>query len=128
MWAEDCIVMATTQAGLQLSMDRTFNYFTSLGLVVNYKKTKVILFNSGGFGTAKFPKFEFYINNQLNLGFVFKSSGLVAAGIKEHATKANRAYYSISNILYERKNPKVDVTVLPVAMYALDHLVILNFL
>ena len=136
MWADDCVVMSTSQAGLQRSMDRTVNHFTSLGLSVNVKKTKVLIFNPNGFGPAKFLNINFYIHNQVvekcdsytYLGFVFKPSGSVAAGVKELMSKANRAYYSISNILYENKKMKVDnalslfdVTVSPVAMYAVEH-------
>ena len=106
MWADDCVVMSTSQAGLQRSMDRTSTYFTSLGLSVNVKKTKVLIFKPNGFGQAKFKNLNFYINNQMvekcdsytYLGFAFKPSGSVAAGVKELVTKANRAYYSISSI------------------------------
>ena len=136
MWADDCVVMSTTQAGLQRSMDRTVNYFTQQGLSVNVKKTKVLIFNPGGFGPAEFPNLNFYINGQIvekcdsytYLGFSFKPSGSVTAGVKELVTKANRAYYSISNILYENKKMKVDsavslfdVTVSPVTLYAVEH-------
>ena len=129
-------MISTTQAGLQRSMDRTLNYFTQQGLSVNVKKTKVLIFNPGGFGPAKFPNLNFYINGQIvekcdsytYLGFSFKPSGLVTAGVKELVTKANRAYYSISNILYENKKMKVnnavslfDVTVSPVTLYAVEH-------
>ena len=62
------------------------------------------------------------------LGFVFKPSGSVGAGVQELLSKANRAYYSISNILYQNKKMKVDtamelfdMTVLPVALYSVEH-------
>ena len=136
MWADDCVVMSTTQAGLQRSMDKTTNHFASLGLSVNVKKTKVLIFNTSGFGPAKFANLNFYINNKVvekcdsytYLGFVFKPSGSATAGIRELLTKANRAYYSISNILYQNKKMKVDnalglfdMTVTPVAMYGVEY-------
>ena len=136
MWADDCVVMSTTQAGLQRSMDKTASYFTSLGLSVNVKKTKVLIFNPAGFGPAKFPNLNFYINNRIvekcdsytYLGFLFKPSGSVVAGVKELVSKANRAYYSISNILYENKKMPVDsalslfdMTVSPVTLYAVEY-------
>lgn len=141
MWADDCVVMSTTQAGLQRSMDRTVEHFTSLGLSVNIKKTKVLIFNPSGHGPAKFQNVNFYINNQLvekcdsytYLGFIFKPSGSVAAGIKELVTKSNRAYYSMSNVLYENKKMKVDqalelfdMTVTPVCLYAVEYWGILS--
>jgi hypothetical protein len=45
MWADDCVVIFTTQMGLQRAMDRTVGHFTSLGLSVNLKKTKGLIFN-----------------------------------------------------------------------------------
>ena len=100
------------------------------------KKTKVLIFNPSGWGPSKFQQFNFFINNKIvekcdsytYLGFVFKPSGSVAAGIKELVTKSSRAYYSISNILYENKKMEVDnalnlfdMTVTPVALYAVEH-------
>ena len=141
MWADDCVVMSTTQAGLQRSMDRTVSHFTSLGLTVNTKKTKVLVFNPCGWGPSKFPQLNFFINNvsvekcdsYTYLGFVFKPSGSVASGMKELVTKSKRAYHSISNILYENKKMKVDnalslfdMTVTPVALYAVEYWGILS--
>ena len=45
MWADDCVVMSTTQAGLQRSINKTVEHFTNLGLTVNTKKTKCVIFN-----------------------------------------------------------------------------------
>ena len=141
LWADDCVVMSTSQAGLQRSMDRTVSHFTSLGLSVNTKKTKVLIFNPSGHGPSKFSNINFFINNQVvekcdsytYLGFIFKPSGSVAAGMKELLTKANRAYYSISNILYENKKMKVenalqlfDMMVSPVCLYAVEYWGILS--
>ena len=107
MWADDCVVMSTTQVGLQRAMDRTVSHFASLGLYVNVKKTKVLVFNPCGWGPSKFPNLNFFINNSMvekcdsytYLGFVFKPSGSVIAGMKELLTKSKTAYYSISKIL-----------------------------
>ena len=136
MWADDCVVMSTSQVGLQRAMDKTTNHFTSLGLSVNVKKTKVFIFNPNGYGPSKFQNLNFYINNKPEekcdsytyLGFVFKPLGSVGAGVQELISKANRAYYSISSILYENKKMKVDtamklfdMTVTPVALYSVEH-------
>ena len=82
MWADGCVVMSTTQVGLQRAMDRTVSHFASLGLYVNVKKTKVLVFNPCGWGPSKFPDLNFFINNSMvekcdsytYLGFVFKPS------------------------------------------------------
>ena len=141
MWADDTVIMSTSQAGLQKSMDLTVRHFSSLGLSVNIKKTKVMIFNPSGHGPKKFSIINFYINNQIvekcdaytYLGFIFKPSGAVTAGIRELVTKSNRAYYSISNILYENKKMKIDhalrlfdMSVSPVCLYAVEYWGILS--
>ena len=65
MWADDWVVLSTSEGGLQRCIDRTVGYFAELGLHVNTKKTKVMIFNSTGFGPAKFPKLKFYINGSV---------------------------------------------------------------
>ena len=122
-------------------MDRTVSHFASLGLYVNVNKTKVLIFNPSNWGPSKFQNMNSFINNSLlekcdtytNLGFVFKPSGSVIAGMNELLTKLKRAYHSISNILYENRKMKVDnaldlfdMTVTPVALYAVEHWGILS--
>ena len=65
MWADDCVVMSTTETGLQRSIDKTVEHFTKLGLTVNKKKTKCVIFNPSGWGPSRFPKLRFHIDNQL---------------------------------------------------------------
>ena len=141
MWADDCVVLSTSENGLQRSIDRTVGYFAELGLQVNTKKTKVMIFNGNGFGPAKFPKLKFYINGSVlentdsytYLGLVFKPSGSFTAAANELLIKANRAYFSMSNIFYENKTMKVDRAiqlftslVCPIAQYASEFWSILN--
>ena len=91
-----------------------------------------MIFNPSGWGPSKFHNINFFINNTLvekcdtyiYLGFVFKPSGFLIAGMKELLAKPKRAYHSISNILYENKKMKVDnaldlfdMTITPVALY-----------
>ena len=54
--SDDCVVMlvmSTSEHGLRRSIDKTVGHFTELDLSVNTKKTKIIIFNSGG--PSKFP-------------------------------------------------------------------------
>ena len=133
MWADDCEVMSTSQAGLQRSINKTASHFTELGLQVNTKKTKCMIFNPPGWGPLKFPKVKFYIDNQLlentdrytYLGLVFKPSGSVDTAAKELLTKANRAYFSLSSLFYQNKKMKTDKAtelfdslVTPISLYA----------
>ena len=108
MWADDCVVLSTSKEGLQRSINKTVSYFTEMGLQVNTKKTKCMLFNPAGWGPLKFPNVKFYINNQLlenadqytYLGIIFKPSGSVDTAAKELLTKANRAYFSMSSLFF----------------------------
>ena len=92
-----------------------------------------MMFIAGGFGTAKFPKITFYINgsilensdNYTYLGSVFKPSGSFTSAAQELLTKANKAYFSMSNIFYENKTMKVEQSlqlfnslICPIAQYA----------
>ena len=133
MWADDCVVMSTTETGLQRSINKTVEHFTKLGLTVNKKKTKCVIFNPSGWGPSRFPKIKFHIDNQLlenvdhytYLGVMFKPSGSVDMAVKELLVKANRAYFSLSSLLYENKKMKIDRSVelfdslvTPVSLYA----------
>ena len=133
MWADDCVVMSTSESGLQRSINQTVKHFTELGLLVNTKKTKVVIFNPSGWGPAQFPKLKFYIDNKTlenaasytYLGLIFKPSGSVEAAAQELLAKANRAYYSMSSIFYQNKKMKIDRAfelfdslISPIALYA----------
>ena len=116
MWADDCVVMSTSQEGLQRSITKTVNHFTKLGLSVNTKKTKCMIFNSSGWGPLQFPKVKFYIQDHLlentdsytYLGIIFKPSGAVDTAAKQLLSKANRAYFSMSSFFYQNKKMKLD--------------------
>ena len=93
----------------------------------------MLIFNSGGFGPAKFTKLKFKINGQAlemtdsytYLGVIFKPSGSVQFAATELLAKAKRAYFSMSNIFYENKTMKIDKAIQlftslisPIAQYA----------
>ena len=92
-----------------------------------------MIFNSNGFGPTKFPKLKFYINGSMlknidqytYLGLVFKPSGSFTTAAHELLIKANKAYFSMSNIFYENKTMKVEQStklfnslICPIAQYA----------
>ena len=133
MWADDCIVFSLSKEGLQESINCTSRYFQQLGLSVNIKKTKVMIFNPRGLGSKNFPDFKFLINGNLlentdsysYLGLIFKPSGTVTAATAELYTKASRAWFSISHIIYQNKRLSVqrgfkllDSLVMPCGLYA----------
>ena len=48
LWADDLVILSTSGTGLQNSIDKTFEFYQNLGLEMNTKKTKVMVFNCGG--------------------------------------------------------------------------------
>ena len=48
LWADDLVILSSSEAGLQKSIDKTFSFYQNLGLDINTKKTKIIIFNCGG--------------------------------------------------------------------------------
>ena len=135
------LVMSTSQAGLQRAINKTVEHFTELGLTVNTKKTKCVIFNPTGWGPSKFSSLKFHINNQLlenvdrytYLGAVFKPSGSVELAAKELLAKANRAYFSMSSLFFQNKKMKVnraidlfDSLITPISLYAAQYWSVLS--
>ena len=48
LWADDLLLISKTPTGLQNSIDKMHQFYTSLGLDVNIKKTKVMIMNKRG--------------------------------------------------------------------------------
>ena len=112
MFADDCVVMSTSAQGLQKSIDCTVNFFTNLGLEVNKKKTQVMIFNPQGHGPKQFTGFSFMIGTSpltiaeeyVYLGLLFRPSGSTTAGVQQLLSKANKAWFALSNQIYQNKN------------------------
>ena len=140
MWADDCVVFSLSEKGLQNAINKTVDFFEGLGLNVNKKKTQCMIFNKRGLRPKFFPNVKFYIKDQvlLNtenctyLGLVFVPSGSPVASVKELCTKANRAWFALSHVIYEnnkmpvkRSLQLVDGLVVPVALYNVEVLSVL---
>ena len=99
---------------------------------MNTKKTKVIVFNSRG---IKLTSNSFMVgDNPIEivdtyqyLGIKFKPSGSFTFAVGELFDKANRAWFAISNILYQHKKLAVrkalqlfDSLIRPILLYATE--------
>ena len=137
MWADDCAVFSRSESGLHNSIKQTVNFFSDLGLDVNVKKTKVMIFNPRGVGPSNFKNLKFSANGApieicdqyTYLGLVFKPSGSTVQPQKELVAKASKAWFSISSIIYQNKKMPIkqslqlfDSISLPVGLYAADFL------
>ena len=131
LWADDLLLVSETATGLQNCLDKTQNFYDKLGLEINLKKTKIIVFNKRG--TTLENKFNFYlkgtkleITDQYQyLGLKLRPSGSFKTGVDELNDKASRAWFGISNTIYRNKrmeHEKVfsifDSIITPIALYA----------
>ena len=48
LWADDLVLVSSSAVGLQNSINKTFSFYQNLGLEINTKKTKVMIFNIAG--------------------------------------------------------------------------------
>ena len=131
LWADDLFLVSETASGLQNCINKTQNFYDKLGLKINIKKTKIIVFNKRG--TTLENKFKFYlkgakleISDQYQyLGLKLRPSGSFKTGVEELNDKASRAWFGISNTIYRNKrmeHEKVfsifDSIITPIALYA----------
>jgi len=130
LWADDLVVFSQSAAGLQSAIDKVSTFYASLGLQINKTKTKIIIFNKSG---KVLDNYKFLlVGEQLEvadscqyLGVRLRPSGSLTLAAAELCSKARRAWFSISNVLYQDKRMPVsrafqlfDSLVTPVALYA----------
>jgi hypothetical protein len=88
LWADDLVLLSSSAQGLQNAIDRTFSFYKDLGLDLNTKKTKVMIFNPWG---MKLPGFNFFVSgspleivdNYQYLGIKLKTSGSIQFAASE---------------------------------------------
>ena len=116
LWADDLLIMSRSPQGLQNAINKTKVFYDSLGLEINQKKSKVMIFNARGLKLDKVPEHQFFIGNNhvevVNtyqyLGINLKPSGSMHYAVSELADKASRAWFAISNVLYKHKRLPVS--------------------
>jgi hypothetical protein len=133
LWADDLVIFSQTAEGLQNSINKTKHFYDSLGLKINEKKTKIMIFNKSG-KTLK-NKHNFWLGGKplevtdqyQYLGLKLRPSGALNFSVDELNLKANKAWFSISKILYKHKRMEVDKSlrifdslVSPVATYGCE--------
>ena len=80
LWADDLVILSSSSQGLQNAIDKTFEFYQSLGLDLNTKKTKVMIFNARGLRLTNFvfsvagSPLE-VVDNYQYLGLKLKPSG-----------------------------------------------------
>ena len=132
LWADDLILLSSSPVGLQNAINKTHLFYTNLGLQMNAKKTKVLVFNPRG---IKIKNENFSVggvpleiaDEYQYLGIKLKPSGSFKFAVNELFEKANKAWFAISNVLYQHKKLAVrkalqlfDSLIRPICLYAVE--------
>ena len=97
LWADDLLIISQTSEGLQNSLNKMKNYYDSLGLEVNIKKTKIMIFNKKGLSLR--GKYNFFLDGEplevtdqyQYLGLKIRPSGAMGMTVEELNIKATKA-------------------------------------
>ena len=114
LWADDLLILSETPTGLQSAINKMQSFYQSLDLQINVKKTKVMIFNQRGSTLDK--KYSFSIcdkklevtDQYQYLGLKLRPSGSFNFSVGELYDKASRAWFSISNIVFQNNRMPVD--------------------
>ena len=132
LWADDLILLSSSPEGLQNAINKTHEFYNDVGLEMNTKKTKVLVFNSRG---LKLTNNNFYVggcpleiaDSYQYLGIKLKPSGTFQFAVGDLFDKANKAWFAISNVLYQHKKLAVkkalqlfDSLIRPIFLYAAE--------
>ena len=100
-FADDILLLANSAADLQTLFDRLAQYSAQWGLVVNTKKTVVMIFNKAGRLLADRFKYNDTnldtVNETVYLGIVFVPSGIFSITQTNLAQRASRTMYKIQD-------------------------------
>lgn len=129
LYADDLVLFATTEAGLQKNIDKVYEFCKKWGLAVNIEKSKIMAFSK----TGRIPKDHFrfniggeeleYVTQYKYLGVTFSSNTKFSVAEKHLSLKANRALFSIKQSIFDKglKPSAVlhifDILVKPIALY-----------
>ena len=114
LWADDLFLVSKTANGLQNAIDKMSQFYSSMGLEVNIKKTKVMVFNKSGRKLENIFRFKLdgkYLeitDEYQYLGLKLRPSGSFNLAVQELNDKASRAWLGISNIVFRNKRMQTD--------------------
>lgn len=129
LYADDLVLLSTTEEGLQRNIDRVHEYCTNWGLTINTDKSKVMTFSKTG--RIFKDRFRFvvgkydleYVNQYKYLGVIFTNNAKFSVAEKTLSMKASRALFSIKQSVFDKSiKPSsllhiFDALVKPIALY-----------
>ena len=129
LYADDLVLLSTSEIGLQRNIDRVNKFCENWGLAINIDKSKIMVFSKNGCDTR--DKFRFnlkgdeieYVNQYKYLGVNFSNTGKFSLAEKNLSLKANRALFSIKQSIFDKDvRPSVILNIFerlvkPIALY-----------
>jgi len=105
MYADDLILISESAKGLQCAIDKLYDYCNKWKLIVNIRKSNVMIFNKSGRMlknyTFKYGDVTLDLTNEYcYLGIIFVPSGSFTKAMNQLKDKANKAYFKIRDNLY----------------------------
>ena len=130
LWfADDVALLSTTPAGLQRQLDSLSSASKHLGLSINNRKTKVMVFRRGGF-LAKGERWSIggenleVVNRYKYLGFIFTTKISLTAPLDDQAVRAKQKTVQLLRTMRSLHTQSVtvffklfDAQVLPALLY-----------
>ena len=129
LYADDLVLLLTTEIGLQNNIDRVNVFCKSWGLAINIDKSKIMVFSKTG--RVSKDKFRFnlggeemeYVNHYKYLGVNISNTAKFSVAEKNLSLKANRALFSIKQSIFDKDlKPSAILSIFeslvkPVALY-----------
>ena len=127
LYADDLILLSTSEKGLQICLNKLATFCDNNGLIVNLKKTNVIIFNKGG----KLVNSKLYYKgievqhatNYMYLGIIFIASGTFTHCQEDLYKRRLRAFYKLLKY-FDSSYPSIktvihlfDHTIKPILLY-----------
>ena len=131
-YADDLVIMSTSPSGLQKCLDQLAFYCEKWKLQVNFKKTKIMIFNKQG---SLIKKYNFFFKSTFiestkeykYLGFIFSNSRSTEKGTSSLINQAQKAWFSIryylSSSIHKNINTYLtlfDTQIKPILLYACE--------
>ena len=128
-FADDLVLLSTSQEGLQLCLDKLQAYCYKWGLSVNESKSKFMVFSKGIIKNASIKfgnKYLELVTNYKYLGIILCANGTIKKAVDDRILKANGALYLLKQILSSDKgniSPKLSINlfdkqIVPILLYA----------
>lgn len=129
LYADDLVLLSTTEIGLQSNIDRVNTFCKRWGLAINKDKSKIMVFSK----TGRVPRDKFrynlggeeieYVNHYKYLGVNFSNTAKFSVAEKHLSLKANRALFSVKQSIFDKGlKPSAIINIFetlvkPIALY-----------